>query len=521
MVRSNTGVSMRIIRSLAALVFLLCLPIFVSGVQAEQVIKIYYNGKQVSSDAPPFIDKNSRTMVPLRLIAEKMGAYVDWSMGTQIITIKNNGTLITLAIGSKQAVVDGKNVALDTQPVIRNSRTMIPLRFVGEHLGADVSWNIKEQAVYITMGDGGDGGDNENPGETVKEEIVVNVSSYANIRQGPGTSYPIITQVKNGTVLGTIGSSGGWYQVLLADNSRGWISGSIVKLKGDSGDGGDEETPGEGNQGEGPSKIDGDSVIFITDSVNIRTGPSTSYGTIGQANYGLELAALGEQNGWIKVRTADGKTGWVASWLVAYKQQPQGGGSAPLKGKVIVIDPGHGSLQSGGGADPGAVSPSGLYEKDVVTKIAAAAGEVLSQNGATVVYTRKGDTSITLEGRARLANNLGADAFVAIHCNSSTGSAGNGTSTYIYNPGTLSSAQWNARQRLAASVQNELIRTLGRKNLGVLQSNLAVLRCTTVPSILVETAFLSNSEEESLLRSSAFQTRAGKAVAEGLIDYFQ
>jgi len=503
--------------------------VLVSGAQAADNIKIYLDGTEVKSDVSPYIDQNSRTMVPLRFIAESMGAYVDWSMGTQVITIKHDGSVILLTIGSSKATVDGKTVALDTQPVIKNSRTMVPLRFVSEQLGSTVSWNIKEQAVYITtQGDKTDGNDDKGGDKAeVKQEVVVNVSSYANIRQGPGTSYPVITKVKNGTVLGAVDSLGGWYKVLLADNSTGWISGTIVTLKTDPGDKDDNDSGAKDDEDETPdkddvpSKIDGDSVIFITDSVNIRTGPSVDYEVIGQGYTGLELAALGQQNDWIKVRTTDGKTGWVANWLVAFKKAPGGDSKSPLRGKIIVIDPGHGSLQSSGLSDPGAVSPSGLYERDIVSKIASAAGEYLSKRGATVVYTRTGNTSITLEGRAAVANNLGADVFAAIHCNSSTSAASCGTSTYYYAPATFDAAQRAARERLASSVQEELVKALGRKDLGILQANFSVLRNTYVPSILVETAFLSNPEEEALLRSSSFQVKAGEAVAKGIIKFLE
>lgn len=491
---------------LVTLMFFFLLGVLAVAAQGAENIRIFLDGKQVNSEVSPFIDGNGRTMVPLRFIAENLGADVDWSKGIQKITIEHKKQVIELTIGNNKAVVNGKTVSLDTEPVIVSNTTMVPLRFIGEQMGSLVSWSSREQAVYIsTTGDPGNTGD-------VKEEVVVTVST-ANIRQGPGTGYPIISQVHNGTVLGSLGASGGWYKVLLADNSTGWISGTIVKLKNDDGN---EPDPGN-NTNPG---INGDSVIFIASSVNIRTGPSTSYDIVGQASKGMELAVLGKQGSWIKVRTTSGGEGWVANWLVGYKKKPGGGQDAPLRGKIVVIDPGHGSLQSGGGSDPGAVSPSGVYERDVVTNISMAAGEALSGKGATVVYTRIGaSTQIDLNGRAVLANNLGADAFVAIHCNSSTSSSAAGTSTYYYTPAGTSQTQSAARKQLATLVQQELVQALGRKNLGILQANFAVLRCTTVPSILVETAFLSNAQEEALLRTAAFQKKAGEAVARGVAEF--
>lgn len=528
----SASVSRRVL--FGALVLLFCLVLCVNGAQAADDIKIYVDGERVSSDVSPFIDQNSRTMVPLRFIAESLGAYVDWSVGTEKITIKTKTSLITLAIGSKQAVVDGKTVALDTQPVIKNARTMVPLRFIGEQLGSTVSWNIKEQAVYITKGSDAGSGDNDkkddgkgNEDRTVKEEVVVNVSSYANIRQGPGTTYPIVTKVQNGTVLGSIGQSGGWYQVLLADNSIGWISGTIVKSKTDydkDEDKGNDTDNNESKPDPGvrpPSKIDGDSVILHTNSVNIRQGASTSYDILGQANIGDEYPVTGREGDWYRIKLADGRTGYIASWLVAYRAAPGGGKNAPLKDKVIIIDPGHGTLQSGGWTDPGAVSPSGIHERDIVSNIADICGEALTAQGATVIYTRQGSTSITLAGRGNLADRLGADAFIAIHCNSATNSQANGTSTYYYCPSTLDPSLGEARKELAASVQEALVKALGRRDIGILQANFSVLRNNSVPSILVETAFLSNAQEEALLRTPSFQAKAGNAIAEGVANFLR
>lgn len=494
---------------LALLIFLLLVPICAYGADAAQSngIKIVFNGVQISSDVNPFIDQNSRTMVPLRFIAENLGASVDWRMETQTITVKHNGCIITLKIGSNRANVDNDTVLLDTQPVIQNSRTMVPLRFVSEQLGCLVSWNVNEQAVYI------------NTKADVKQEVIVNVTT-ANIRQGPGTTYPVVSKVKSGTILGFISSSGGWYEVLLADNSRGWISGNIVKLITESEEEEENEDEREDDDQVISPEIDGDSVIFIANAVNIRQAPSTESEVIGQAYKSQELAAVGSQEDWIKVLTKEGQEGWVANWLVAYKKAPERRNGS-LKGKIIVIDPGHGSLQPGGWSDPGAVSPWGLYERDIVTKISFTAGQVLSEEGATVIYTRLGNTSISLEGRAALANYLRADCFVAVHCNSSTNPAGSGTSTYYYAPEGMEMQQRLNRERLAALVQEELLESLGRNDLGILQASFVVLRSTTVPSILVETAFLSNQEEEALLRSAAFQGEAGEAIARGVIAYFE
>ncbi|MHB1127207.1 MAG: N-acetylmuramoyl-L-alanine amidase [Bacillota bacterium] len=193
--------------------------------------------------------------------------------------------------------------------------------------------------------------------------------------------------------------------------------------------------------------------------------------------------------------------------------------TSPLKGRVIVIDPGHGSIQPGGWTDPGAVGPTNLYERDVVLDIAFKVGDILTGLGAKVIYTRTGDTTLDLAGRAQIANNIGADIFVSIHANASYSPSLSGTATYFYGGGALV-AQRDKRERLARTVQMELVRALGRRDAGIFEENFSVLRNTLVPSILVETAFISNPEEEKLLADPQFRTKAAEGIARGITSYF-
>ena len=121
-----------------------------TAVPQQRPISVVVNGTTVVFDQPPVI-LNGRTMVPLRFIAENMGAYVDWSIGIQKITIKQNARVLELTIGSDKVSVDGKTVSLDTQPVIKDSRTLVPVRFISENLGAEVNWVISSQTVTINQ----------------------------------------------------------------------------------------------------------------------------------------------------------------------------------------------------------------------------------------------------------------------------------------------------------------------------------------------------------------------------------
>ncbi|MFZ7102274.1 MAG: SH3 domain-containing protein [Peptococcaceae bacterium] len=206
--------------------------------------------------------------------------------------------------------------------------------------------------------------------------------------------------------------------------------------------------------------------------------------------------------------------------VVGAKIAQQGG----LAGKTIVIDPGHGSVQPGGWTDPGATGKIlRVVERDVNLDVALKLQQILSQQGAKVVMTHNtGRTFLSLAGRADVANSINADIFVSIHANANNNIAIAGTSVYYYAPtwhGELASQRW-LRQRLALNIQQELVKSGGRLNLGIKEENFAVLRETRVPSVLVEMAFLTNPEEERLLSTNQFRSQMAAGIFKGIEKYF-
>jgi hypothetical protein len=110
----------------------------------------------VTLDSAPYIDKASgRTMVPMRFIGETFGATVTWDAATRRVSVETEGTpnhkslSLVMAIGSKTATVNGKSMTLDVAPAIVAGRTFVPLRFVGEALGAQVSWKAATRTIAI------------------------------------------------------------------------------------------------------------------------------------------------------------------------------------------------------------------------------------------------------------------------------------------------------------------------------------------------------------------------------------
>jgi len=214
----------------------------------------------------------------------------------------------------------------------------------------------------------------------------------------------------------------------------------------------------------------------------------------------------------------------------------------------IVVDPGH------GGHDPGAVGLSGLQEKDVVLSIGLKLRDKLKEElGLDVVMTRSTDVFIPLEERTAIANKVNADLFISIHANAAPNRNAAGIETYYLNlaktekvaqlaakeNGTslekvstlqailfdlMANYKLNDSAHLAEEVQRHLHTTLKgtyqeTKNLGVKQGPFYVLVGASMPSILVETAFISNSAEEAHLKDPAFHDLAADGILDGVQGY--
>ena len=218
----------------------------------------------------------------------------------------------------------------------------------------------------------------------------------------------------------------------------------------------------------------------------------------------------------------------------------------------VVIDPGHGGKDFGA---PG-FSP-GVHEKDVVLEIAKRVARNLREDlGLEAVLTRSDDRYLTLEERTAFANTRNGDLFVSIHTNASRDPRAYGTETYFLNLATddesirvaamenatstknisdlhsilndlLKNAKINESSRLAAFVQGTLVKNLnlkgyGRiKDKGVKQAPFYVLLGARMPSILVETAFISNREECQRLTNPSYQENVADSIVKGIRTYIQ
>lgn len=181
-----------------------------------------------------------------------------------------------------------------------------------------------------------------------------------------------------------------------------------------------------------------------------------------------------------------------------------------LKGKKIIVDAGH------GGHDTGAIGPTGLKEKEITLNTALLLKDELEKAGAIVTLTRSTDVFLELSERTAIANSSDYDAFISIHADSYSKTS-TGTTTY-YNVTTNFNGPKS--KSLAQYVQQSLVAQLGTPNRGYKEQKFYVNRKNELPSILVELAYVSNPNEEALLKTKAFLQKAAVGIRQGLEQYF-
>ncbi|WP_269412106.1 N-acetylmuramoyl-L-alanine amidase family protein [Lentibacillus daqui] len=177
-----------------------------------------------------------------------------------------------------------------------------------------------------------------------------------------------------------------------------------------------------------------------------------------------------------------------------------------MRNKTIVIDAGH------GGTDTGAISTSGVFEKDLTYETASLLKKILTTIGADVIMTREHDDYITLATRANLANMNETDAFISIHYNSVQELPEvTGISTFYYD---------KANKQLAEVVQTNIIGETKANDRGISFADFQVLRDNIKPAILLELGFLSNQETEQKLLDKNYQQLMVDGITKGLLTFF-
>ena len=444
---------------------------------SAEVVKLTLNGEALIGDVPAMI-RDGRTLVPVRLVGEALQAQVLWVQQTGQVILTGGEDVIVLTLDSAAALVNGVPTPLpDGVPAQVISyggadRTMIPLRFVSETLGAQVEWDQTTYTAHLTA---------ELP-ETAPEPPEEEPETPA---QEP--------EVPDGMTRITGMSWEDGALTISADRSPNC---KVTDL-------GDRVAIDFLNAalGEDFSSCAVDDpylsgVRYAQHDADFYPGSDYTVRIV------LDLAAGATAAGNLTVTTT--ASGVTVSTHAAPVTQP----SEPVNPQnfTIVIDPGH------GGDRPGACYED-IMEKDIDLAISLKLVTILQNLGYQVIMTRSDDTELGLYERADLANAAGADVFVSIHANAAENRPDyQGIYTY-YHPSS------NRGARLAQAIQTPLCQITGAIDRGIKDADFVVLRETEMCAVLVETGFMTNHEELMRLVDDDYQQLLAQGIARGIIDY--
>lgn len=428
---------------------------------SASVVQLTLNGAVLDSDVPAFI-RDGLTMVPVRLIAEQMGASVQWFGETNRVAISLNGGTVTLKIGSSQALVNGETVMLyDGVPaMVANyqgiERTMVPLRFVTEQLGAQVNWDQNSYCAAIVTGRAG--------------YQVTDILADANAQ-----SVHIVTTATPNCQVSDLGDRV-VVDLLGAELSSGF-PGTITV---------DNELISRVRYAEHGSSL------YPEYSHTVRVVLDLKEGITWTDN--VELVTLPK--------------GLLLTTFLERREEIDYTPTIPIdpQKKTVVLDAGHGGSQTG-------ALYSGVNEKDINLSVAKKVESILLKQGYNVVMTRTTDATVGLYDRADIANAVEADVFVSIHSNAAENNADyTGIYTY-YHPTSRRGA------RLAQAIQDPICQITGAIDRGIKDADFVVLRETDMCAVLVEMGFMTNSGELQRLITPSYQDKLAAGIAEGIVTY--
>jgi N-acetylmuramoyl-L-alanine amidase len=485
---------------LALVVLLLFVFEPVSHSLAANSIQLYMNGKQLQTETAPRI-VNDNLMVPLRVIAEELGATIQWEGATRTVTVQRQETTIGLQIDNDIASVNESSAKLPIAPMIMDGSTMLPLRFVGENLGVSVTWDGMKQSVYLFRAE---------PQEELAVEPV-QVLPPAHSSLGTAVAEGIITK-QNGPI--NLLESVKEAKPPLPSAASNQTAFTLTRIEAV-----DDRIELHTGADITPSMFyldNPDRLVIdlpgVTVGASVNGKPSVQnmaleidHPSISQARYALFSSKptitrivldLKEKAEYEIAPTVAG----IASLVMKAPEPPKKPRSK------VVIDAGH------GGSDIGAEAVSGKVEKEFTLSLSMKLYDLLKNDpDIEPVMTRSNDTFVDLSERPAVAAKEGAKLFISIHGNSyDKDNRIRGLETYYYNSSSLS---------LANIVHRHVLKASGFPDRKVKQGKYKVLRESPVPAILVEIGFLSNKTEEKLMYTDEVQQRIAESLAAAIREY--
>ncbi|MFD1705509.1 N-acetylmuramoyl-L-alanine amidase [Siminovitchia sediminis] len=362
----------------------------------------------------------------------------------------------------------------ETYPVIDKKNDWIEIKLDSEETGWIAGWLATVQA-----------------GETIQKAGVVTVQQL-NVRSKPSTDSEAVGTLQEGDTVHVLDEENGWMKIFY-HSSTAWVSDRYIQIQANE-------------QSENHSRI-AENIMVLHDDSNVRKKPDIQSNIVGQAHAGEIYQVLDEQDGWFQIETTKGKKGYIPEWIVSSTDRPAGirKNGKGLSDQLIVIDAGH------GGHDQGAAGINGTIEKELTLETAKLLKKKLEKAGADILLTRSSDQYVPLQQRTMMAAENEADAFISLHYDSIEEDSASGHTTYYY---------YAYEKRLADTIHSHLSKAIKLKDRGSNFGNYYVMRENTQPAVLLELGYLSNEEEEQLIKTKKYREMITDAIVEGLKDYY-
>jgi N-acetylmuramoyl-L-alanine amidase len=482
---------------LALFVCMLILPSMVWG--ADAPIKLYMNEKLLQPEVAPRLIAGN-TLVPLRIVAEELGAKVKWDEAKRQVSIDKGDISILLTIGKPNILISGKSKMLEVTPIIVEGNSMLPLRVIGEQLGVQFNWDGLTSSVHMFKKESAAPSDSipdkppipENQPASPKPSPTGPTASPTPIpvKDGPAQEELVIPPVEipaiptNQTIklVESIETSG---TGIIVKSKDGILKPTMLKL-------------------ENPDRIVFD-LPYSALGENLTKKLTATQGELPSNHPLIQKIRFSNYNNAPSTVRIILDLKEKADFEILPTPDPSILAAAIKKHTIkVVIDAGHGAK------DPGAISITGKQEKDFNLSMANKVSKLLSgDKRVEVLMTRNDDTFVELDDRAKFANEHQVDLFLSIHGNKYVPKI-SGVETYYNRTDSIA---------LANLIHKNTVAATGFPDRNVRQADFRVITKTTMPAVLVEVGYLSNQSDEASMFKDAFQNQVAASLASAIKEY--
>lgn len=436
-------------------------------VYEAEAVTICMDGKPLTAKDMPAIIIDERTMLPMRLIAEALGAEVAWNEDANQVYVINDTNTIVFQINDKTGYQNGNTFTMDVPPMIVNERTMLPVRALANALDLDVTWDEKSRTVFMQT---------KTPQPTEPPTDVPPQSTEPPADVPPQLSANLKNMVfdKNQNILYLQKEQ--TFNIQDVEMHDHYLEGYFeIVLPNDC----------QNTYGDGTYMIAGDVIdrisVFTQENKTILRFYQNCISTYHIENEGDRYAI--------------------------YAKNPK-----DVYQKVLLLDAGH------GGKDPG-TNGNGLLEKDMTLAIMQKVAAKLENSDIHVYLTRNSDVYPENNVRAKTANQI-ADMMVSIHMNSGPVSA-SGTEV-LYQIHTNDVPPKMTSKKLSEILQQHIVTATGNINRNTKHwETVLILNQTTVPTALIEVGFLTNPGDALKISNPEYQDTVAQAIADGIQEAMQ